>query len=162
VLTLSLPSLDHNGHEFGPRSHEVQDVLARADVNIGRLLDAIDQQVGSRYVLGFSSDHGVAMLPEQITCGRRRRGPRQHRGCSDCRQRGGRKGAGHAGTTLRRALWIGSRLLPGVYDLVRQRPNGLQAVKTALAGIRGIAAAYSADDLIGGAASSDRVSKRGA
>ena len=32
MLALSLPSLDLIGHEFGPRSHEVQDVLMRADV----------------------------------------------------------------------------------------------------------------------------------
>ena len=67
VLAISLPSLDHNGHEYGPRSFEVQDVLARLDVNLGLLLDAVEQQVGPDYVLGLSSDHGVATLPEQIT-----------------------------------------------------------------------------------------------
>ena len=39
MLALSLTSLDSIGHEFGPRSHEVQDALMRADVLVGRLLD---------------------------------------------------------------------------------------------------------------------------
>lgn len=67
LLALSLGALDQVGHQFGPRSHEVQDVLARADVAIGRLLDALDEQVGpGRYTLAFSADHGVARIPEQV------------------------------------------------------------------------------------------------
>ena len=66
-LSVSLPALDLVGHEYGPNSHEVQDVLARVDRTIGRLLDALDEKVGAgRYTLGFSSDHGVATIPEQI------------------------------------------------------------------------------------------------
>lgn len=67
MLALSLASLDGTGHQYGPRSHEVQDVLARADLAIGRLLDALDHQVGrGRYTLAFSADHGVARIPEQV------------------------------------------------------------------------------------------------
>ena len=68
VLGISFSALDLVGHRFGPRSHEVQDVLARLDVFVGRLLEALDRAVGpDRYVLGFSSDHGVAPVPEQAT-----------------------------------------------------------------------------------------------
>ena len=68
MLALSLASLDGTGHQYGPRSHEVQDVLARADVAIGRLLDALDREVGvGNYTLGWSADHGVARIPEQVT-----------------------------------------------------------------------------------------------
>lgn len=67
MLALSLAALDGAGHQYGPRSHEVQDVLARVDVAVGRLLDALDQTVGrGRYVLALSADHGVARLPEQV------------------------------------------------------------------------------------------------
>lgn len=67
MLALSLASLDGTGHQFGPRSHEVQDVLARADAAIGRLLDALDAHVGQgHYILAMSADHGVARLPEQV------------------------------------------------------------------------------------------------
>lgn len=64
-LAVSFSSLDLVGHPFGPRSHEVQDILVRLDATIGRLLDHLDQQVGAdNYVLGLSADHGVADIPE--------------------------------------------------------------------------------------------------
>jgi hypothetical protein len=40
-------------------------------------------------------------------------------------------------------------LNPGVLEQLRAKAGGLQAVKTALASVTGIAAAYAADDLIG-------------
>lgn len=68
MLAVSLGALDQSGHQFGPRSHEVQDILARADVAIGRLLEALDREVGvGRYVVAFSADHGVARMPEEVT-----------------------------------------------------------------------------------------------
>jgi arylsulfatase A-like enzyme len=67
MLAVSLGALDQLGHQYGPRSHEVQDLLARADVAIGRLLDTLDHEVGAgRYTVAFSADHGVARIPEQV------------------------------------------------------------------------------------------------
>jgi predicted AlkP superfamily pyrophosphatase or phosphodiesterase len=67
MLAVSLGSLDVSGHQYGPHSHEVQDVLARADQNIGRLLEALDREVGQgNYVLAFSADHGVTRIPEDL------------------------------------------------------------------------------------------------
>jgi Type I phosphodiesterase / nucleotide pyrophosphatase len=64
-LGVSFSATDHVGHSFGPDSHEVQDVLARLDRTLGRLLTTLDTVVGSdRYVLALSSDHGVATVPE--------------------------------------------------------------------------------------------------
>ena len=66
-LAVSFSTLDIVGHDYGPRSHEVQDVLLRLDATIGRLLAVLDAKVGrDRYVLAFSSDHGVSTLPEQV------------------------------------------------------------------------------------------------
>ena len=65
-LAISFSALDIVGHDFGPRSHEVQDVLMRLDQTIGRLLDQLDRRVGrEKYVLAFTADHGVAVIPEQ-------------------------------------------------------------------------------------------------
>src|SRR5262249_28733996 len=56
-LGISFSALDLVGHAFGPRSHEVQDVLARLDVTIDRLLGFLDAHVGKgRYVVALSSD----------------------------------------------------------------------------------------------------------
>jgi predicted AlkP superfamily pyrophosphatase or phosphodiesterase len=65
-LAVSFSALDIVGHDFGPRSHEVQDVLLHLDEVIGKLLDQLDKRVGrDKYVLAFTADHGVAAIPEQ-------------------------------------------------------------------------------------------------
>jgi len=74
-LGVSFSALDLVGHAYGPRSHEVQDVLIRLDRAIGRLLAHLDEKVGAgNYVVGFSSDHGVADIPDQIGRGGRQTG----------------------------------------------------------------------------------------
>lgn len=66
ILAVSFSTLDIVGHDFGPKSHEVQDVLRHLDEWIGRLLQQLDRRVGrERYVLAFTADHGVATIPEQ-------------------------------------------------------------------------------------------------
>jgi predicted AlkP superfamily pyrophosphatase or phosphodiesterase len=66
-LGVSFSALDSVGHKFGPRSYEVQDLLARLDLTIGRLLAHLDARVGrGKYVLALSADHGVAVIPEQL------------------------------------------------------------------------------------------------
>ena len=68
VLAVSFSALDYVGHRYGPKSHEVQDVLARLDVQFGRIFDALDKRLGAgRYVVAMSADHGVAPIPEQVT-----------------------------------------------------------------------------------------------
>jgi len=70
-LGVSFSMLDSVGHAFGPRSHEVQDVLIRLDATIGGLLDHLDKTVGpDNYVLALSADHGVADFPEHSGGGR--------------------------------------------------------------------------------------------
>jgi arylsulfatase A-like enzyme len=65
-LAVSFPATDKVGHDFGPESHELQDVLIRLDRTLGTLLDALDRLVGrDKYVLALSADHGVAPVPEQ-------------------------------------------------------------------------------------------------
>jgi predicted AlkP superfamily pyrophosphatase or phosphodiesterase len=65
-LGISLSALDAAGHNFGPDSHEVQDVLIRLDKTLGRLLAHLDARVGrGRYTLALTADHGVAPIPDQ-------------------------------------------------------------------------------------------------
>ena len=66
MLSVSFSGVDIVGHDYGPHSHEVQDMLIRVDEQIGALLSALDQLVGrDRYVVALTSDHGVALVPEQ-------------------------------------------------------------------------------------------------
>ena len=67
-LGIGFSALDIVGHAYGPRSHEVQDVIVRLDATIGRLLDFLDNKIGAgNYVLALSADHGVADIPEQVS-----------------------------------------------------------------------------------------------
>ena len=71
-LGVSFSSLDSVGHTYGPRSHEIQDMLVRLDITLGKLLDYLDKKVGAgNYVVALSADHGVADLPEQNPAGGR-------------------------------------------------------------------------------------------
>jgi predicted AlkP superfamily pyrophosphatase or phosphodiesterase len=66
-LGISFSALDKVGHDFGPDSHEVQDVLVHLDQRLGDLLDKLDRDVGKgQYVVGLTSDHGVAPVPERV------------------------------------------------------------------------------------------------
>lgn len=67
VLAISFSALDKVGHDFGPDAHETQDVLIHLDAQIGLLLAKLDRDIGAgNYVLGMSSDHGVAPVPERM------------------------------------------------------------------------------------------------
>jgi predicted AlkP superfamily pyrophosphatase or phosphodiesterase len=67
VLAVAFSALDKLGHDLGPDSHEVQDLLVRLDRTIGTLLDELDRTVGrGRYTVALSADHGVAPVPEQM------------------------------------------------------------------------------------------------
>lgn len=67
VLAVSFSALDKTGHDFGPDSHEVQDVLIHLDAQIGALLGKLDRDIGTgNYVVALSSDHGVAPVPERM------------------------------------------------------------------------------------------------
>ena len=67
-LGVGFSALDFVGHDFGPRSHEVQDMLVRLDATVGALLSHLDRAVGpGNYVVALSADHGVAPIPEQMS-----------------------------------------------------------------------------------------------
>lgn len=67
MLAIGFSALDKTGHDFGPDSHEVQDVLIHLDAEIGLMLDKLDREVGKgNYVVALSSDHGVAPVPERM------------------------------------------------------------------------------------------------
>jgi len=66
-LGVSYSSVDYVGHEFGPRSREIQDVLVRLDKDLGELFAHLDQKVGrGNYVVALSADHGVVPVPEEM------------------------------------------------------------------------------------------------
>ncbi|HZH92337.1 MAG TPA: alkaline phosphatase family protein [Pyrinomonadaceae bacterium] len=68
VLTVSFSANDYVGHRFGPYSHEAMDITLYTDRQIGTLLDFVNAKVGLQNTLVvFTSDHGVAPIPEHAS-----------------------------------------------------------------------------------------------
>jgi predicted AlkP superfamily pyrophosphatase or phosphodiesterase len=66
-LGVSYSSVDYVGHEFGPRSWEIQDILVRLDKDLADLFAHLDNKVGrGNYVVVLSADHGVVPVPEDM------------------------------------------------------------------------------------------------
>ncbi len=65
-LTINFASTDYAGHQFGPRSAEVEDTYLQFDRQLGDLLTFLTRQVGgAEHLLVFlTADHGVAEVPE--------------------------------------------------------------------------------------------------
>jgi arylsulfatase A-like enzyme len=70
-LAISFSALDLAGHDFGPDSREVEDLLIRLDATLGALLTHLDERIGrDNYVVALTADHGAAPTPEQSGGGR--------------------------------------------------------------------------------------------
>ena len=65
-IAVGFSTLDKVGHDFGPNSHEIQDVLVRLDRTLVALFAGLDRMVGAgQYVVALTADHGVAPIPER-------------------------------------------------------------------------------------------------
>jgi predicted AlkP superfamily pyrophosphatase or phosphodiesterase len=66
-LAIGYSSVDGVGHEFGPRSREIQDILIRLDRDLGEFFSDLDKKVGTgNYLVALSADHGVVPTPEDM------------------------------------------------------------------------------------------------
>ncbi|MFM9824779.1 alkaline phosphatase PafA [Flavobacterium sp.] len=60
-ITISFSSTDYIGHEFGPRSMEIQDTYLRLDETLAKFLNYLDTTVGKdNYLLFLTADHAGA------------------------------------------------------------------------------------------------------
>jgi arylsulfatase A-like enzyme len=67
-LTISYSSTDYVGHNFGLSSVELQDTYLRLDLEIERLLNYLDKNVGEEnYTLFLTADHGAAEVPAYLS-----------------------------------------------------------------------------------------------
>jgi predicted AlkP superfamily pyrophosphatase or phosphodiesterase len=131
-LGVSFSSLDLVGHNFGPRSHEVQDMLAGLDETIGKLLAVLDRKVGrGRYVLALSADHGVACIPEQLQKDRIDAGRVVMDGVTAEVNQVVADALGE-GTYVARLMYTNLYFKPGAFDRVRKHAGLLDKVKAAI------------------------------
>lgn len=67
LLAISISSTDLVGHDFGPFSHEMTDLLYRLDEQLAEFLTWLDVQYGVGQVLvALTADHGATPVPEQL------------------------------------------------------------------------------------------------
>jgi hypothetical protein len=154
-LGISFSALDLVGHDFGPRSHEVQDTLVRLDRTLGRLLEHLDRAVGpGKYVVALTADHGAAPIPEQAAAFGIDAGRLDADLIRQAVQRGLEAALG-PGAYLVRSQYSDVILEPEVVEALRRDPQALEAVLRAVRAVPGIAAAFFAEQLDSPAAAGD-------
>jgi arylsulfatase A-like enzyme len=143
-LGVSFSSLDVVGHTYGPRSHEVQDMLVRLDITIGKLLEYLDKKVGAaNYVVAMSSDHGVADLPEANAAGGRQPAVTVRAAIEAAMK----PSLGGDGDYVAGISGGDVYFKPGVYDRLKRDAATLAAVRTAATALSGIARVFTSDEI---------------
>jgi hypothetical protein len=67
MLCVSFSTPDIAGHAFGPYSVEIEDIYLRLDLEIERMLNYLDKEIGKReYVFFVTADHAVVPVPQHL------------------------------------------------------------------------------------------------
>ncbi len=144
-LGVSFSSLDEVGHDFGPHSREVDDMLRHLDVTLGALVAHLDRRVGrERYVLALTADHGVVPIAQPQQGGRIF--------TEDVRDRieetlAARLGPAPDGRYVDAVTEPFVYLAPGVFDRLRADAPALAAVRAAVLDLPGVSRVLRADRL---------------
>lgn len=160
-LGVSFSTLDLVGHAFGPKSHEVQDILLRLDATLGRLLAELDRLVGrDHYLLALTADHGVAPIPEQVAA----LGVDAGRIDADIKGRIEKALAPFLGPEphVAWAPYTEVYFAPGVMEKLRQMPEALKAAVEAAGSAGGVARVFVGDDLARGVSADDPLARAAA
>jgi predicted AlkP superfamily pyrophosphatase or phosphodiesterase len=146
-LAVSYSSVDLVGHEFGPRSREIQDVLIRLDKDLANLFAHLDQMVGrGNYVVALSADHGVVPIPEDMQSTGADAGL-LHLPEVQERIEKAIEPFNYAKPAVARITGSDIYFAPGVYDKLQQDHAAMQAVLEAALSQPGVAAIYRAEEL---------------
>ena len=147
MIAISFSALDKVGHEFGPQSHEIQDVLIRLDRTIGDLLAGIDRLVGrDGYTVALTADHGVAPFPERQVAEGLNAGRWTPAAITAEVERILTSALG-PGPWVDRFVHTEFYLVPGGYEKLRARPGAWEQIRSALRNLAGIREAYTRDEL---------------
>jgi hypothetical protein len=146
-LGVSYSSVDYVGHAFGPRSREIQDVLAGLDRDLADLFAHLDKKVGrGNYVVALSADHGVAPIPEDmqktgVDAGRLSLAELQ------ARIEKALEPLNYPKPAIARITGSDVYFAPGVYDKLKQDAAAMQAGLEAARAQPGVAFVYRAEQL---------------
>jgi predicted AlkP superfamily pyrophosphatase or phosphodiesterase len=148
-LSVSFSALDAVGHSFGPNSHEIQDLLARLDQQIGALLATLDEKVGAgKYVVALTADHGVAEIPEQARQEGQDAGRLDMDGIRSTIERSLRPLFGRRTVpAVAGILYTDVYLMPDVPPLMSEHPEAIGILEKALTNVQGIARVFGENEL---------------
>ena len=66
-LCISFSSTDILGHAYGPQSIEIEDMYMRLDLEIARLLQHLEKEIGkNEFTLFLTADHAVVPVPQLL------------------------------------------------------------------------------------------------
>ena len=146
-LGVSYSSVDYVGHEFGPRSREIQDILIRLDKDLGDLFALLDKKVGrGNYVVALSADHGVVPIPEDMQTTGADAGVLHLRELQE-RIEKALEPFHYPKPAVARVNGSDIYFASGVYDKLQHDHAAFQAVMDAALGQPGVAAVYRAEEL---------------
>jgi predicted AlkP superfamily pyrophosphatase or phosphodiesterase len=146
-LAIGYSPVDYVGHEFGPRSREIQDVLIRLDKDLGNLLAHLDQKIGrGNYVVALTADHGVVPIPEDMQSTGADAGL-LHLPEVQERIEKALESFNYAKPAVARITGSDIYFAPGVYEKLHQDRAAWQAVLDAALSLPGVAAVYRAEEL---------------
>ena len=145
MIAISFSTLDKVGHDYGPDSHEIQDVLVRLDRTLGEFLSGLDRLVGAgNYVVAMSADHGVSPIAErqrsQGLDGGRIAPVTLEQSADQILQR-----VFGPGKYVSRVVNGDIYLAAGVFDRLLAKPTALDSLRRSLREIPGIAAVFTRD-----------------
>jgi predicted AlkP superfamily pyrophosphatase or phosphodiesterase len=160
MMAISFSTLDKVGHDFGPNSHEIQDVLIRLDRTLGELFAGLDRLVGpGRYTVALTADHGVAPMPERAVAEGLDAGRIAADALSAAIERSLSQTLG-AGPHVARVMNAEVYLRPGVYDRLRAQPAAIDALRTAVTTLPGVLSLYTRSELSGTRFDDDPIGRR--
>jgi Type I phosphodiesterase / nucleotide pyrophosphatase len=158
-LGVSYSSVDYVGHEFGPRSREIQDILLRLDRDLGELFAHLDKTVGrGNYVVALSADHGVVPVPEDMESTGADTGVLHMRELQE-RMEKALEDLNYPKPAIARIAGSDVYFAPGVYERLKADPAAMKAVMTAGNAQPGVAAIYTAEEVQGRPATYDPIQR---
>jgi predicted AlkP superfamily pyrophosphatase or phosphodiesterase len=148
MIGISFSTLDKVGHDYGPNSHEVQDVLIRLDRTLGDLFAGFDRLVGAgNYTVALTADHGVAPFPERALEFGSDAGRLSPAAVVAVAERAVAAAFG-SGNYVSAIAHTDLYFQPTIYDRLRAQPPVLESVRRAIMSLPGVLKVYTADDLM--------------
>jgi predicted AlkP superfamily pyrophosphatase or phosphodiesterase len=146
-LGVSYSSVDYVGHAFGPRSWEIQDILARLDQDLAELFAHLDKKVGKgNYLVAFSADHGVVPIPEDMQKAGMDAGWLNVESVKE-RVEKSLEPFNFPKPAIAEVGASDVYFTPGTYDKLKNDPAALRAVLDAIQSVPGVAHVYRAEEL---------------